>query len=548
MPAAPASSPPELAAGLEPGPCLDHGPPRGIKCGVIKRVTAVAVFAISTAALAGGKLEPDDLPGPQPEVTSSKAKVTVPPIPAFELPASEPGFHGPRELRVHGKPLLGTEIKLKGYVTWTYNCAAALAASNPKVPPAQILTSIDNDPTLCESPKFYLGESKTTPADASVWVVDVPRPPSKREREHPSKPAPQVPKLAVGDFVVVTGTWATQSQRGEQNTSGLLIYRGLERATPGAAVAPAAATAASAPEPEISVVTKPPLRVKISEEVRNASVGHLNSCIKSINARQFDTGIAACEAAVKAWDGNHIAWYTLASAHMAKSEWPEAVAAVEHAVTQRPDLGMYQLYYGISLYEALHQRKDAKPPAGAVAPPAPTLDQARDALRRATKLAPELWRAHYYLGRAYRDVDDARHAAEQFAQTIATHPVYAPGYIALTELFRRWDYTDEALAVATLGTENVPAAEAADVWFELGMAYEATHADDKAIQAFGKAIAGKPNDPTAKFQRGQLLFKKGDFANAKRDLDEVAASTDPRSATMKPVATQLLTKIASKPR
>ena len=510
---------------------------------MITRATAIAVLAISTTALAGGKLEPDDLPGPQAEVTTSTAKVSVPPVPAFELPAAEPGFHGPRELRVRGKALLGTEIKVKGYVTWTYNCAAALAASNPKVPPAQILASIDNDPSLCERPKFYLGDSKTTPAEASIWVVDVPRLPSKREP--PPKPgAPAVPKVAVGDFVVVSGTWATESPHAEHNTGGLLIYRGLERAT--AAPGPIAAPAPVAPEPELAIVTKPPLRAHDSNEARDASVGHLNSCIKSINTRKLDSAIVACEESVKAWDGNHLAWYTLASAHMAKSEWPEAQAAVEHAVAQRPDLGMYQLYYGISLYEALHANKAAKPAADTATAP-PTLDQARDALRRATRLAPELWRAHYYLGRAYRDVDDARHAAEQFAQTIATHPVYAPGYIALTELYLRWGYLDEALAIATIGTANVPAADAADVWFELGMAQDAKHADAQAIEAFSKAIAGKPDDPTAKFQRGQLYYKTGDFASARRDLDDVAKSTDPRSATMKPIATQLLARMASKP-
>jgi Tfp pilus assembly protein PilF len=34
----------------------------------------------------------------------------------------------------------------------------------------------------------------------------------------------------------------------------------------------------------------------------------------------------------------------------------------------------------------------------------------------------DLWRAHCYLGRVYRDLDDSRHAAEQFSRAIATHP------------------------------------------------------------------------------------------------------------------------------
>ena len=515
---------------------------------------------ISTAAVAGGgKLEPDDLPGPSPEVAKRAGKVDVPAVPGFELPATEPGFHGPRELRVRGKPVLGTEIKVKGYVTWIYDCPATLASRNPKMTRAQILRAIDKDPTLCERPKFYLGDAKTTPREASIWIVDVPRPPTKTERKrlpkNELKAWPAVPKLAVGDYVAVTGTWAIHSPHAEHNTDGLLVYATLEHAAPGAPD-PAAqpATAPPAKDPEIAVVTQAPMRKAVDENTRNASVGHLNACNKAIAARQFDAGIASCQAATKTWDGNHLAWYAWASAHMAKGEWPKARDAVEHAVALRPDQGMYQLYHGISLYEAEQQRareeqankEQKKPEEVTIDPAALKLDAAKGALLRATKLAPDLWRAHYYLGRVYRDLDDARRAAEQFTETIKTHPTYRFGYIALFELYRRWDYSDQALAVALLGTANVPAAEAADLWYALGMAHDAKHADDQAIEAFTKAVASKPDDASPKFQRGQIYFRKGDFASAKRDLEDVMASADPRLANAKPVAKQLLSQIASK--
>jgi len=528
--------------------------------GVIKRAAIFGVLVISTAAFGkGGKLEPDDLPGPQAEVAKNPAKVDVPPVPDFELPATEPGFHGPRELRVHGKTALDTEIKVKGYVTWIYDCAAVLASRNPKMTRAQLLAAIDKDTPLCESPKLALGDAKGTSRDASILVVDVPRPPTKAERKRMSKDElkalPAVPKLAVGDYVVITGTWALASPHAERNTKGLLVYKALEHAVPGAPDAATATGPADAPiEPDITVVTKAPLRNVVDDQTRNTSVGHLNACSHGFAARQYDAAIAECQAATQAWDGNHLAWYVWASVHMAKGEWPKARATVEHAVTLRPDQGMYQLYHGISLYEAEQQqareeqarKENKKPDEVTINPAVLKLDAARDALRRAAKLAPDLWRAHYYLGRIYRDRDDARHAAEQFAATIKTHPSYRFGYIALIELYRKWDYIDEALAVATVGTTNVAAADASELWFEVGMAHDARHADDKAIEAFGKAIAGKPDDASSKFQRGQIYFRKGDFANARVDLEQVVASGDPRIASAKPVARQILAQIASK--
>lgn len=494
-------------------------------------------------AAPGDKLEPDDLPPPQPEAVANPPAVETPPVPDFQLPATPPGIHSPRALRVRGKALIGTEIKVQGYVTWVFDCAAQLATSNPTATKAQILMAIDNDPTLCAY-KFYLGDAKTTSADASIWIVNLPRPPGKKDREQAAKdkkPLPAVPKVALGDFVTVTGTWGTQAPTGEHNTNGLVVFRSVERATPPAAGAPVAAGPA---EPEITVETKAPLRTKVSDTVRNVSAGQLNACIKSIAARQFDAAITSCRASTKAWDGNHLAWYTLGSAHMAKGEWPEAKEAVQHAVTQRPDQGMYQLYFGISLYEGAQRARDDARKAGTA--PAISLDEARDALRRATKLNPDLWRAHYYLGRVYRDLGDSKRAAEQFSLTIKTHPTYRYGYIALIELYRKWDFVDQALAIATLGTQQVPAAEAWELYFELGMAYDAKRATDPAIEAFTKAIAGKPDDMTSKFQRGQLYFRKGDYASAKRDLDEVVKSTDPSMASVKPVATQILTQMAAK--
>jgi tetratricopeptide (TPR) repeat protein len=538
---------------------------------VIHRVTLVTILAVSTAATAdnkpaaqqppagkpdaGRRGEPDDLPGPPPEVAKDPAKVDPPAVPAFELPPVEPGSFSPRMLRVRGQRLFGTEVQVKGYVTWIYNCAETLAASNQSQSLAQIKAAIQKDPTMCERPKFSLGDTKDTTRQASLSIVDVPRPPTKVERGARKKADlkglwPEVPRLTLGEYVAVTGTWALYSPHAEHNTNGMLVYKSLEHlpSPPPVAAAPAAS------EPDIDVVTRPPPRRAVSGATRDASVEQLNGCNRAISAGQFDAAIAACQTATKTWAGNHRAWYAWASAHMAKSEWEKARDTIEHAVALRPDVAMYQLYHGIAIYEAEldrvraeQARRDNKKPDDIVIDPALLkLDPARDALRRAVKLAPDLWRAHYYLGRVYRDLEDARHEAEQFTQTIATHPSYRFGYIALTELYRRWSYVDEALAIAQLGTANVPAAESPELWFEVGMAYDARSEEDKAIEAFGKAIAGNPGDLSSKFQRGWIYFRKSDYANARRDLDEVARSSDPAIAGLKPLANQMLDQIARK--
>jgi tetratricopeptide (TPR) repeat protein len=156
---------------------------------------------------------------------------------------------------------------------------------------------------------------------------------------------------------------------------------------------------------------------------------------------------------------------------------------------------------------------------------------------------PDLWRAHYYLGRVHRDRGDARRAARELTAAIRLQPAHRLPYIALCELYRRRDYVDQALAVAMLGTARVAPAEAAELWLEAGMAHGSRRADGPAIAAFGRALAIHPDDALAKLQRGQLYLRRGELASAERDLEDVLRSPDPRVAGDQPLVTALLRQI-----
>ena len=504
------------------------------------------------------KLELDDLPGPTPEVVARASPVELPAIPALRLPAGEVGVHGPRELQVRGQTLLGSQIQVKGYVTWIYDCAAALATANPTASPGELRRAIEAHPALCEHPKLYLGDTRATPRNASIWVVDVPR---------------SMPGLAIGDAVVITGTWAQRSSHAEHHSGGLLIYQSLEPARL-AAESTAAAGDAAMPSIEIAIDgagAAPAMRKPVDPDVRDHSVEQLNACNRALADKRYDDALAACGAALAIWDGNHLAWYATATVHMARGAWPEARAAIERAVALRPDLAMYQLGSGMTLYETARQvardelarLQHKRPDAIALDAPAVVaslrgsarLTAARDALVRAVRANHGLWRAHYYLGRVYRELDDDRRAASQFTQAVQTNPSYRFAYVALVELYRRWGYLAQSLLVASIGVTQVASADTADLWFEVGLAYDAQAFDDnaaeakaaeaKAIVALGNAIALRPSDTGAKLERGRLYFRIGDTASARRDLEDVVRATDPRLDDARQLAAQMLAELAA---
>jgi len=192
----------------------------------------VAGLAILPALLGGCK--DDQLKGAQAEVQQTKIKVTMPSVPGFEVPAPHPdGSHSIKELRVQGGRYLKESITVKGFVVWAYDCATAIR--QPAEDDVAVAKRIEENPTLCRRPAFYLGATADPPVGRAVWVRQVPPERAPLEKKTLTKEEvaawPAVPPYKVGDEVAATGEWNTSSPHGESNTEGLLIYTSMTNVT-----------------------------------------------------------------------------------------------------------------------------------------------------------------------------------------------------------------------------------------------------------------------------------------------------------------------------
>ena len=452
----------------------------------------IATTMWATAAIAA----PGDLPGPAPEVGTG-VKVDPPAVPAFEIIGSDPGFHSVPELVFLGKPLLGTEVKVKGYITWIYDCAKA---------------------TGCARPRIYLGSRRGAPVEESMWVVDVPR----------------LPKLAVGDYVAVTATFDLKSPHGDANTDGLLVYRAVDHLA--APTTPPAMLPSPVPPP-IQLAKLPPApRMKIADGPRNDSVKRMNAAVAALGNRQHAEAVRGLTEAVKVWPGNHAAWYALGGAYTAMTppDWAHARDAFEHATAAAPNQGMYWLFRGVASYE--------------LARTATPLDftAARTAFTEALALDAKLWRAHYYLGRIYRDTGFPKAAAEELTAAIAAAPKDAGPWVALAELYRRWQYFEASLAVAQQGAAIVAKPRASDLWYLAGQATEAAKLDAKAVEAYTQALDARADNLKARYARGVVYARTGDRVKAKADLEVFVKAAGPDLDFAKQQATKLLADLAAK--
>ncbi|WP_428264743.1 hypothetical protein [Haliangium sp.] len=215
----------------DPTPEVAAGPARWARTPLGPSLALVLAVALSAA----GCGDPLEASRPKPEIVPSPAvQLELPEVPAFEIPGLHPdGTHSVREMRLNSARLLESKVQVKGFVTWIYDCVSELQGPDDR--PEDVRKKIAEDPTLCQRPHFYLGDSADTSGERSIWIVDVPRKLRSDElrtmgrAERAAMPKP--PKIDIGDEVIVTGAWKRESSGGFSNSLGLLEYEDLKNLT-----------------------------------------------------------------------------------------------------------------------------------------------------------------------------------------------------------------------------------------------------------------------------------------------------------------------------
>jgi tetratricopeptide (TPR) repeat protein len=229
----------------------------------------------------------------------------------------------------------------------------------------------------------------------------------------------------------------------------------------------------------------------------------MNKGIDNYNKGSSALAVQEFKHATEAYRENHQAWYNLGQVYAKDKKWKDAKEAFTEAAKYKKDDAMYQMWLGISRYE------DGD------------LEVAQTSLDEAVRLNPDLYRAYWYLGKVHRDSDRPKEAAQAWTQAAQLNPLFGPPFSQLGLLYLEWDQVDAALKVLQQAALNVKDdRDLTDVYYYLGLAYDAQKNYDKAIEAYGKALELRGDNLDAKFQRGLAYAAKGDKANAKKDLEE----------------------------
>jgi tetratricopeptide (TPR) repeat protein len=298
-------------------------------------------------------------------------------------------------------------------------------------------------------------------------------------------------------------------------------------------------------------------------EAKKESIEHQNRGAELKQQKSLEPATNEYKEAVRVDNTNDQAYYGLGLTLIERGQlWHEAAEALSSAVRLRDSEPMYKMWYGIALYnDAVETRRaeQAKAAGAGVKIDDEDLnlkgvnfDPAVQQLQAAIKMNNDLWRAHYWLGRAFRDQDKPQLAAQEFTAAIDKGPDEPSAYIALTKLYNRWDYTDKAIAIAALGQSNLIAANAdrGKVDFELGLAYMDQKNLNGAIEAFDKAVtdSGHQNHK-AEYMLGAAYYQRAqgdDLKKAKKILEDYQKSASAKDELDKSTANRMVLDLAAK--
>jgi tetratricopeptide (TPR) repeat protein len=259
---------------------------------------------------------------------------------------------------------------------------------------------------------------------------------------------------------------------------------------------------------------------------QHASIEQMNEGIKAAQLNSFAAATKHLKEATRLYPDNHQAWYTLGQIYSDQKKWEEAVTVLNEAVRIKGSDPMYQMLAGIAHYQQGNRALAATH------------------LERAVQLEDRLARAHDYLGRVYEDNDEPEKAATEWSRAAMLDPTAGAPLVRLGRLYLMWDMVPQAIQVLEQGADFVLGEDRTNVYYYLGLAYDARQEWDKSIEAYTNSIEAEKSNLDAKFQRGLAYAQKGDKSKARADLQEYVKSAAESSYNKQEANKALMTLIA----
>lgn len=155
--------------------------------------------------------------------------------------------------------------------------------------------------------------------------------------------------------------------------------------------------------------------------------------------------------------------------------------------------------------------------------------RAKELLTAARAENPQDPRAAFYLGIAEQSLGNKDGAKKAFREALALDPKLTEASINLSAMLldsRTQEDAAEAVKVTEAGLQHAPNSQELAVNHAVALADSGDHA--AAAEAYGKLLSKTPDDARLRYEYATMLLKSGKTEDAKKELEAVGKSEDPK--------------------
>lgn len=234
----------------------------------------------------------------------------------------------------------------------------------------------------------------------------------------------------------------------------------------------------------------------LESQARVDSIHRMNEGVKQYKKNNLSGAEQALKEAIKIDPTNHKAHEALGTLMRKQERWADAGAAYESAIEAMKDQPVGKYYYelGIVTSHLAHGEGVTRAVFEQKA------NEAIASFDQALKLDPNLYKAHYQMGRLYEELDQPEKADQAYRAAIAINGAYTPPLVSLGSMYIDYGFSNVAMAVLEAGTKANPTDAA--VWKGLGEALQNLNKTKEAVEAYTKATKIDPDQADVYFSLG----------------------------------------------
>lgn len=255
----------------------------------------------------------------------------------------------------------------------------------------------------------------------------------------------------------------------------------------------------------------------LTSQARVESIKLMNQGIQQLEKNNLRGAEQAMKDAIKADPSHAEAYLNLGKLYRKQENWVGAEKNFQDAIKALEDDG--QDPRGDFWYElGIVQVAQTNAPGTSRADQESKWREAIESFTKAISIDPELYRAHYEIGRLHGQLDEPENADTAFRECIKLNAKYGSCFVELGNMYIDYGFANIGLAVLETGAkvnETDP-----DMWNGMGRAQLKLNRPKDAVEAYKKAKRLDPNEPAVLFGLGMAYAEIPMRKEAEEALDE----------------------------